>query len=892
MEQPGIGKNIIGFFTGDMGWQRWASPLVLACIMVVTSFQNFLLFHTLAELFAVVIGILMAVVAWNTYDFSRNNFLMYLGCGYFWIAVIDLYHALAYKGMNILPVASADPPTQLWIVARYLEALLLITAPIFLTRKVARLPIFISFGVIAAISYTAIMSGYFPACFIEGEGLTKFKIISEYVIILILVGTIIILHRKRSLIEPKIFRLMVLAIFFTISAELAFTFYVSVYGLSNMIGHIAKLFSFWLIYQAIIQTTLKEPFAVMAREASTYNAIPDPAIVVDKYGIIHQVNDAACEFTNMPEEEIVGKHCHPLFHPAPDDPEQECGLCQKIGAGTTLTASELEFTETGTWRRFSLSPINMKDVVSGMVQVCSDVTQQKKTEQDLRSSEARLNTLVEAIPELVWLKNTDGTYLYCNRIFERYVGVKEKHIIGRTDYDLLDSKLAAKYRQKDILSMSTDNPIYDENWGKFPDTGQKVLFESVITPTHDSDGNIIGILGIARDITQRRYTETALRRSQKMEAIGQITGGIAHDFNNILSIIIGNLDLLTHTTFANEQDSKRVETAAKAAMRAVDLTRQLLGFSRDKGDKKTRVNINDVIMGMNKLLAKSFTPQIEEEYHLSNDICLADIDTGDFENALLNLSINARDAMPNGGTLTIETKNIVLDDSYIATEPLVTPGNYILVAISDTGSGIPKEDLERVLEPFFTTKPRDKGTGLGLSMVFGFVKRTNGHMKIYSELGIGTTVRLYLPCASGEGQEITPAGVYPTELPKGSETILMVDDEKDMLELGKAYLNDLGYTTLIASNGEEALKRLESNRGIALLFSDVVMPGGINGYELAEQALDRYPGLKVLLVSGFTERASNTNHKRLQKNILDKPYNKTDLARAIRRLLDEKQDEQ
>lgn len=390
------------------------------------------------------------------------------------------------------------------------------------------------------------------------------------------------------------------------------------------------------------------------------------------------------------------------------------------------------------------------------------------------------------------------------------------------------------------------------------------------------------------DISEHRQTEVALRRAQKMDAIGQMAGGIAHDFNNILSIILGNLSFLKRQIAGDEKAVERVANADKAALRAADLTKQLLGFSRKQAEETLPTNINRVIQDMDSLISRSITPAVEVEHHLADDLWLTEIDSGDFEDALLNMILNARDAMPEGGRLTIETSNKVLNVDYSRRNPTVVPGEYVELAVNDTGTGISEDELDRVFEPFFTTKPQGKGTGLGMSMVFGFTQRSKGHVKIYSEPGIGTTIRCYLPRSDSLTVEQNLSLKEESRLPRGEETILVVDDEEDLLELAQQYLEELGYSVVTAKSAQRALAILAEKSSIDLLFSDVVMPGGMNGYELAEQAVSNDSGLKVLLSSGYSSRSLYRNGQaRFKANLLTKPYNQNDMARRVRLVLDE-----
>ncbi len=401
------------------------------------------------------------------------------------------------------------------------------------------------------------------------------------------------------------------------------------------------------------------------------------------------------------------------------------------------------------------------------------------------------------------------------------------------------------------------------------------------------NGTAVRMQGFMFDITERRQTEESLRRSQKMEAIGQLSGGIAHDFNNQLGVIVGYLDYLKNYTADDKEPGNWVDTATRATLRCMDLTRQLLAFSRRQSSVTTVVDLNAALRELETMIARSLTPEVEVDYILADDLWLTEINSGEFQDAILNLVINARDAMPNGGKLVIETSNrsITKDDASFNSE--VDPGNYVQLTLSDTGMGMDKETREHIFEPFFTTKPEGKGTGLGMAMVYGFVKRYGGHINIYSEPDIGTSIRMKLPCTAAiPAAEINP--VEENKLPTGNETILVVDDELDLLQLAEQYLRDLGYHVLSASNAAQALALLVKEDSIKLLFSDVIMPGGVNGYDLAQQATQLRPELKILLTSGFTSKTMTHNGlSHFTTQLLNKPYRKDELAQRIRRVLDQ-----
>lgn len=366
--------------------------LLVSSALIGVSFWNYLIFHVLAEFFSIGVAIIMFVVAWHTYDFSRNHFLMYLGCAYFWIALLDIAHTLLYFGM---PTAldRGNFTSQFWIATRTFEALVLLSAPLFLTRTILRTRIFALFGAVATVLTILILQGHFPATFIEGVGLTRFKVFTEYVIIAILALAIANLYWHRDYLDERIQRLMLICLILTMGSELAFTFYVHMYGISNLIGHIFKLFSFWLIYLAIIRTTLAEPFAVMARGSSTYNAVPDPILLVDNEGIIHQANREACRQSGREEAELIGMECHPLFHPR-DLVPADCPVCAALARRQVLAPLELAMGNGQEWRQFTLTPLPGGEHIGASVQVSSDISQRKRVETELKETLCTLDEKV------------------------------------------------------------------------------------------------------------------------------------------------------------------------------------------------------------------------------------------------------------------------------------------------------------------------------------------------------------------------------------------------------------------------------------------------------------------------------------------------------------------
>jgi signal transduction histidine kinase/CheY-like chemotaxis protein len=386
-------------------------------------------------------------------------------------------------------------------------------------------------------------------------------------------------------------------------------------------------------------------------------------------------------------------------------------------------------------------------------------------------------------------------------------------------------------------------------------------------------------------LDEKSAANLQLRQAQKMEAVGQLTGGIAHDLNNILTVITGTIEILAEAVTGRPELAAIAKMIEEAAARGGDLTQRLLAFARKQPLQPREVDVNSLVIDASNLLRPTLGEQVEVHMVLAGDTSRALIDPSQLTNAILNLALNARDAMPAGGKLTIETSNVILDDNYAGLNSDVIAGNYVMVAVTDSGHGIPAAILDNVFEPFFTTKDVDKGSGLGLSMVYGFVKQSNGHIKIYSEEGHGTTVRIYLPQVTGAA---APAVAARTSniIEGGHETILVVEDDSLVRTFVVGQIKSLGYATLAAVNAAEALVVINGPQEIDLLFTDMIMPGPMNGRQLADAALRRRASLKILFTSGYSNEAI-IHHGHLDAGVLllAKPYRKSDLARMIRTAL-------
>ncbi|PZO82385.1 MAG: hybrid sensor histidine kinase/response regulator [Mesorhizobium amorphae] len=490
-------------------------------------------------------------------------------------------------------------------------------------------------------------------------------------------------------------------------------------------------------------------------------------------------------------------------------------------------------------------------------------------------------------------RQPDNPIVFCNRAFSQMTGYTMDDIVNHncrflqgpdTDRGTVDEVRSAIENRREVA-------VEILNYRKNGSTFWNALF---ISPVYDREGELVYFFGSQLDVSRRRDAEDALRQAQKMEALGQLTGGIAHDFNNLLQVVIGYADILSRSVGALEPGQPRMVRAVDqirlAADRASTLTQQLLAFARKQRLDGRTVNINDLVDNMGSMAERTLGDLVTVERRLERDLRNAKLDAVQAEMALLNIIINARDAMPDGGTVVIETKN----KTVVAGEDMGTvslsPGNYVTVSIADTGTGIPPEVIGRVMDPFFTTKEEGKGTGLGLSMVYGFMKQSGGAVRIQSEPGQGTTVTLFFPESDGTSSEPAVRGAQGPRAADnriGSETILVVDDRPEVADLAETILMDYGYRILKASNGREALEVLDQAERVDMLFSDLIMPGGMNGVMLAREAKRRQPRLKVLLTTGYAEASlERQDAGGTEFDVLNKPYRRLELARKVREVLD------
>lgn len=510
----------------------------------------------------------------------------------------------------------------------------------------------------------------------------------------------------------------------------------------------------------------------------------------------------------------------------------------------------------------------------------------RQSETALHESEQRFRVIFEETVAGIAMVGIDGEILSANPAFLRILKIEAPLTPGLkwTDFTHQDDLGESLKLFDDLIMGRIDVMRQDKHYVGADET--TVLTHLVTTAVRDSSGKFLYGVSIIEDVGEQRRMEAQLRQAQKMEAVGQLTGGIAHDFNNLLTIVMGNLELLQMRVKGDEAGERSILTALSAVRRGAELTHRLLAVSRRQTLSPDTVDINQLVNGMTDLLQRSLGEEIEIVTRQEAELWPALIDAGQLENVILNLAINARDAMIYGGRLTIATRNHQLGQSFAAQNPEVVQGDYVVISVTDNGTGMSSDVMERVYEPFFTTKDVGKGSGLGLSMVFGFVKQSNGHINIQSRENAGTTITVYLP-RSFEAVTENSLGDDETVMLGGGETLLVVEDDPDVRAYVVGMLGDMGYQVYEAQDGKSALELLDNGLMPDLLFSDVVLPGGLNGKMVAEQAQKRCPDMKIMFTSGYAASAMS-EQGRLDENVimLNKPYTSTELGHKLRSVLD------
>ena len=859
--------------------------------------------------------IITAVLLFSQFAVLRSRALLMLSSGYLFTAAAALVHAMTFPGL-FAPngLLGSGPQTTAWLYMAWHGGFPLLVLFYALTKnrraQVAAAPsqaVLLSVVVVAivivTITYIVTAQHDILPILLAGGHYTPIQIgIISAVWCLSLAALAALFFRKnRSVLDVWLMVVMCAWLFdialsgIVNSGRFDLGFYAGrIYGLAAATFVLAVL----LIENVALQAQMTRLVGSLRRQAASerdyhgererlFSAVVESsndAIVTKSLdGIITAWNRAAEQLFGYAAAEVVGKHIRTVVPPERRD--EMYNILERIGRGETIDAYETErLRKNGSVVEVMLTVFPLRSgsgEIIGASEIARDLTESKRTQRELSREIEERQRIFETSQDLILVTDPIGTFVQVSPSAMAIVGYQPEEMVGHS---------AVEFIHPDDLGATRDE-MRAARSGK-----QKRSFEAryIHKDGHEVVLNWMGTWSqpvrrhffIGRDVTGQRAAEAQFRQAQKMDAVGQLTGGVAHDFNNILTVITGTIGILQDAVADRPELVSIARLIDDAADRGAQLTRHLLAFARKQPLQPRETDVNALVVEAAKLLRPTLGEQIEISSKLADDTWPAMVDPSQLTTAVINLALNARDAMSAGGKLTLETRNVYLDEAYAGMHSEVAVGNYVMIAVSDTGTGIAPENLEKVFDPFYTTKEVGKGTGLGLSMVFGFVKQSGGHLKIYSEVGHGTSVKIYLPRATGSPESVQESAVAPV-VEGGTETVLIVEDDALVRQYVLTQVRSLGYTTLEAANATEALALIAAHPAIDLLFTDVIMPGAMNGRQLADEATQRRPALKTLFTSGYTENAI-MHHGRLDPGVhlLAKPYRKPELARMIRLALD------
>jgi PAS domain S-box-containing protein len=613
-------------------------------------------------------------------------------------------------------------------------------------------------------------------------------------------------------------------------------------------------------------------------------SVTDYAIcLLDPEGLITTWNAGAARQKGYASAEILGRDFSIFYTPeaqAIGEPRRTLDMSARKGRfeteGWRVRKDGRRF-----WANVVVEPIREGDQIVGYAKITQDITALRDMREALCEAQAANQALFDNSLDIICTITKEGLFKQVSRHATAVWGYAAQELIGQSYVSLVhpDDRASSAATATHVLAggsaKSFRNRCLHKDGSIIP-----IAWSAAWSDHHDA------AICIARDMRESAAIEETVRQAQRLEAVGRLTGGVAHDFNNLLTVIIGGAETLLDENLGNLHIAELAQMIRSAGERGSELTNHLLSFARRQPLEPRALQVNDLLKNMGGLLRRTLGEDVELRVVRDDQAWPVMADPAQLESAVLNLSLNARDAMPSGGKLTIETSNVSLDQAYCDANDEISVGDYLMVAVTDNGEGMSPETIQQAFEPFFTTKPVGKGTGMGLSMVYGFVKQSKGNVKIYSELGFGTTIKLYLPRADGEVR-MEPRALDDEGLPLGTEHILVVEDDEPLREHAREQLRRLGYRVSVAPSGQKALELLKFFGDFDLLFTDVVMPGGLNGRQLADRIRAHRPELKVLFTSGYTEDAI-VHNGRLDEGVdlLNKPYRKRDLALKLRKVLD------
>ncbi len=860
--------------------------------------------------------LITAVLLFSQFSVLRSRALLLLASGYLFTAAAAIVHGLTFPGLFARTgLLNAGPQTTAWLYQVWHGGFPLLVLGYALLKdsnggakiqgSAARAVLWSVIAVGATTSVTAwivtarhdllpvlLSGGHFTS--------TQFGVLSTVLLLNLAALLVLWFRRPHSVLDIWLMVVMCAGLFdISLSgifnaARFDLGFYAGrIYGLCAASFVLAVL----LIHNVALQGQLSRLLERLRREAASerqhhsererlFSAVVessnDAIITKALDGTITAWNRAAEHLFGYSALEAVGR---PIDIIVPPDRRAEVhNILDRVGRG-----ERIEHYETARVHRdgrsldvfLSISPIRSAagDII-GASKSARDITESKLTEKALDQEIEERRRIFETSHDLILVTDTAGNFVQVSPSVTSILGYEPADMVGHSavefihpdDLDNTRNEMRAARRGQSKRNFET----------RYIDRAGKAV---ALNWTGTWSEPVRRHFFIGRDLTEKQAADAHIRQVQKMDAIGQLTGGVAHDFNNILTVITGTIGILEEAVAGQPELVAVAKLIDEAAERGANLTKHLLAFARKQPLQPIEVDVNSLMLEAAKLLHPTLGEHIVIMPLLADDAWTALVDPNQLTTAILNLALNARDAMPDGGKLTLESRNVFLDEAYAGMHSEVTVGNYVMIAVSDSGTGIPAAMLERVFEPFFTTKEVGKGTGLGLSMVFGFIKQSGGHITIYSEEGHGTSIKMYLPRATGLSQ--TAAEVrMSASIKGGNEAVLVVEDDAMVRRYVITQIESLGYTTFEAANAAEALNVIDTAATVDLLFTDVIMPGIMNGRQLVDVARRRRPALKVLYTSGYTENAI-VHHGRLDSGVLllAKPYRKSELARMLRMAL-------
>lgn len=903
------------------------------------SLCNNLLFHTLAEFFSVTVACAIFIFAWNTRQIQENHFFLLIGIAYLFIGMLDLAHCLSYKDMAIFPwIDSQDTSSQLWIAARCMEGFSLLLAFFFLRRRLNTCLALTGYLSVTAIVLLIIFAcPVFPECYAEGSGLTAFKKNSEYLVILLLIGSLLLLRKNSACFDPHVLRLMQTAILLTIAAELCFTRYVTTSDLANFLGHFFRIFSFYAIYRAVIETGLTQPYNMLFRELHAHREELEGKVRERTAALQKNTDSLEAEVAERrkAEEELLWELAvNRILAEVSDALLSRSFSIDETGELIARAAQELtgcESAETvlegrAAGRQFSPDALHVparldsrmagrivltgkpegfqahdREAVERLAAVFALAVQRQQMEESLRRSESKYWSLFNDAPDMIHIVNKERKIVDVNPVELLTLGCGREEVVGAPLLDIIHPDCKARTARALEQIFAAGSCLRSYETALISKTGLRIDVEVSAVPLLEQ-GEVVSVRTIMRNITERKKAElekkkleAQLLQMEKIKAIGTLASGIAHDFNNILGPIIGYTDMAIEALPKNSTIADWMQEVRRAGMRAKELVKQILAFSRKSEQQELQpISIRPIVKETLKLLRSSLPATIEIRKQIDPAWGMVLADPTRIHQVIMNLCTNAYHAMrKNGGLLEVSLRQVELPAASLSEheQTRLAPGSWLRLEVRDTGSGMSEDMLEKIFEPYFTTKAKGDGTGLGLAIVQSIVFSCGGDITVRSELGKGSTFQVYLPVIRSEAEQRQEEDAAPP--PSGQERVLIVDDDAGVAGTNSSILKSLGYQVTVLHSSAKALALFARQPDyFDLLLTDMTMPE-MTGAELMRKILALRPDLPVLLCTGFSELIDEKKAVALGACcLLMKPFSKQELARTVRAALDRRRGQQ